>query len=312
MLRLVRTRTAALRKEARVVRAGPCDLRAPRLSMESMSPEDFSDAVVVLLGHGASENADASAPVFQHAAVLRERKLFAEVREAFWKQDPGIQDVLASLQRRRIFIVPLFMSEGHFSGQVIPDALGFPAGNSEIRNPKSEIHYCLPVGTHPRFAEVVVSRAAEVVRQFPFPREPQPRETTLFIAGHGTLQNENSRKSVEDQAARVRATDIYAAVHSIFLEETPKINECYALASTRHMIVVPFFLGEGLHTRQDIPVQLGESGQAVRQRLAAGKPAWRNPTEKQGKLVWLAAPAGTSPAMVDVVLDRVRDAAEQS
>jgi len=51
-----------------------------------VSQADFSDATLVLMGHGTTLNNESSAPVYQHAAALRGRKLFAEVREAFWKQ----------------------------------------------------------------------------------------------------------------------------------------------------------------------------------------------------------------------------------
>ena len=264
----------------------------------------------MLLGHGASENAGAAAPVFQHGATLRQRQNFAEVREAFWKQEPRIQDVLDALRLPRVFIVPLFMSDGYFSNQVIPASLGFSPGNSKLKTQNSKLHYCLPIGTHPRFADIVLARAREVVRQRPFPRLPEPGETTLFIAGHGTTQNENSRQSMEAQADRVRGEKEYAAVHAIFLEEPPRIDECYRLAQTRNLVVVPFFVGEGMHTREDIPTMLGEPGRIIRQRLQAGKPAWRNPSEKQGKLVWLAAPAGTSPEVVEIIVDRIREAAE--
>ena len=77
--------------------------------------ENFSNAALVLLGHGSTKNADSSAPVFQHAAELRGRKIFAEVREAFWKQEPQVKNVLTEVTAPRVFIVPLFISEGYFS-----------------------------------------------------------------------------------------------------------------------------------------------------------------------------------------------------
>ena len=89
-----------------------------------MGQDQFPDAALVLLGHGTTLNAEASAPVFQHAAGLRRRRLFAEVREAFWKQPPELSDVLSSLTAPRVFLAPLFISEGFFSEQVIPRALG--------------------------------------------------------------------------------------------------------------------------------------------------------------------------------------------
>ena len=104
--------------------------------------------------------------------------------------------------------------------------------------------------------KVILSRAAEVVKQFPFPRVPKDSETTLFIAGHGTEKNENSRQAIERQVELIRAMKIYADVRAIFLEESPRIDECYSLAQTRNMVVVPFFISDGLHTQEDIPVML--------------------------------------------------------
>ena len=109
--------------------------------------------------------------------------------------------------------------------------------------------------------------------------------------------------------ALIRALNIYGGVHAIFLEEDPRISECYQLARTKHLVVVPFFISDGLHTREDIPVLLGEAKTAVQQRLAAGQPVWRNPTEKNGKLVWYSPAVGSEPQLADVILEQVREAA---
>ncbi len=262
----------------------------------------------MVLGHGTELNENSAAPVLQHAAELRRRGLFGGVREAFWKQEPQIRKVLAEVSAPRIFIAPLFISEGYFASQVIPRELGF-AENSTLKTQNSELFFCQPVGTHDRMTRVVLSRAREVVEQFPFPRAPKAADLTLFIAGHGTEKNENSRRAIERQVELIRAVNIYAAVHAIFLEERPRLDECYALAQTRRLVVVPFFISDGLHTQEDIPVLLGAAKRTVRERLAAGQPAWRNPTEINGKWVWYSPAVGTEPHVADVILERVREAA---
>jgi sirohydrochlorin cobaltochelatase len=271
--------------------------------------EDFSDAALVLLGHGSTKNAESSAPVYQHAAGLRRQNIFAAVREAFWKQEPQVKPVLAGLTAPRAFIVPLFISEGHFSSQVIPKELGFLPGQSTINHQPSTIFYCRPVGTHDAMTRVVLARAREVVADFPFPGAPGPEEITLVIAGHGTGQNENSRKAIERQVALVRALNIFADVHGVFMEEEPRIADCYALARTRSMVVVPYFISDGMHVREDIPMLLGEPERIVRQRRARGQSAWRNPTEQKGRLVWYSGSVGTHPQVAGIILERVREAA---
>jgi sirohydrochlorin cobaltochelatase len=275
--------------------------------------ENLSDAALVILGHGTELNAGSAVPAMQHAEELRRRKMFAEVRAAFWKQEPQVKNVLAGISAPRVFIVPLFISEGWFSTEIIPKELGFSfPDNLKLKNKNSELHYCRPVGTHESMTKVILSRAAEVVRQFPFPRAPKPAETTLFIAGHGTEKNENSRRAIERQAELIRAQNLYAGVNDIFMEEEPRIGDCYALARTKNMVVVPFFISDGLHVVEDIPVLLGEPARLVKERHAAGQPTWRNPTEKNGKLVWYARSVGTEPLLADVILERVSEAAKLS
>jgi sirohydrochlorin cobaltochelatase len=242
---------------------------------------------------------------------LRRRGIFAEVRAAFWKQEPQIKTVLAEIPAARVFIVPLFVSEGYFASEAIPRELGFEGQRSEVRGQRSGAQarfYTLPVGTHDAMTGVILARARAVVAQFPFPRAPKPRETTLIIAGHGTERSKQSRESVLRQVELIRAQNIFEDVHAVFMDEEPRIGACYELAATKHLVVVPFFISDGLHVVEDIPVLLGSPERIVKERLAQGQPTWRNPTEQRGKLVWYSAAVGTEPLVADVILERVREA----
>ena len=277
-----------------------------------MNDENFSEAGLVLLGHGTTLNDQSAAPVLQHAAELRRRNIFREVRAAFWKQEPQIKTVLAEITAPRIFIVPFFISEGYFSTEVIPQELGFPAVPSSILHPPSSWHYCRPVGSHDLMTTVILARAKEVVEKFPFPRRPKNSDITLLIAGHGTGRNANSRKAVERQADLIRALNIFAEVGAVFMEEAPFIKGCHETVKTKNIVVVPFFISDGLHAVEDIPMLLGEPERIVKERLAAGQPTWRNPTERGGKLIWYAASVGTEPLLAEVILQRVRESSSSS
>jgi sirohydrochlorin cobaltochelatase len=271
--------------------------------------DNLNDATLVILGHGTTLNDDSALPVFQHATELRRRNFFATVREAFWKQTPQVKTVLAELKTPRIFIAPLFVSEGYFASEVIPKELGFDERRT-LNRQLSTINYCRPVGTHDSMTGVILARASEVVAKFPFPRAPKPKDITLIIAGHGTERSTKSRESVMRQVELLRAMNLYAAVHAVFMDEDPRIAACYTLAQTRHLVVVPFFISDGLHVVEDIPVLLGEPELIVKERLAQKQPTWRNPTEKHGKLVWYSPAVGTEPLLADVILERVREAAK--
>ena len=216
--------------------------------------------------------------------------------------------MLAEISAPRVFIAPLFISEGYFAGQIIPEALGFDVSRI-IRHAARSTIYCQPIGTHESMTKIILSRAAGVVEQFPFPRAPKPAETTLFIAGHGTGKNAHSRQAIERQVERIRALKMYADTQPVFMEEAPRIAGCHALARTKNCVVVPFFISDGLHVVEDIPVLLGEPERLVKARLAAGQPAWRNPSEQHGKLFWYSSSVGTEPGLADVILERVGEAA---
>jgi sirohydrochlorin cobaltochelatase len=101
--------------------------------------------------------------------------------------------------------------------------------------------------------------------------------------------------------------NIYAEVQPCFLEEAPLIADVPTLARSRNIVVIPFFISDGLHTVEDIPVLLGEAEKTVRKRIGAGQPAWRNPSEKNHRLIWYASAIGTDPLIAELVLARVRE-----
>ncbi len=278
---------------------------------------NLTDSTLVLIGHGSTVNDRSAASVYQHAAELRRRRVFADVREAFWKQEPFLEKVSEEVTTSRVFFVPFLVSEGYFSEVAIPKRLGFlREGESglarRVKRGEQALLYCKAVGTHLGITELLLGRAQDLLHDFPFPRPAKPAETTLFIVGHGTEQNENSRKSIEAQVAAIRQKRLFAAVQPLFLEEDPRVARWPELAQTRNVAVVPFFMGDGMHVEQDIPVLLGEAARIVDQRLKTNQPPWRNPTEKHGKLVWYSRSVGSAGPMAELILARAREAASEA
>lgn len=272
------------------------------------------DAALVLLGHGSTLNADSSRPVRDHSARMRRTRLFAEVATGFWKEHPAFCGCLRQVLAPRVFIVPMFISEGYFTEELIPRELGMIDSSGKLMRHRhrgaQHVHYCRPVGTHASMTQLILERAREVVMQSPGPAglPPEPGQTSLFIAGHGTGNNENSRKSVEMQALEIGRLGIYAGVHAVFMEEIPRIEDCIRTCPTKDLVVVPFFMSDGLHGQEDIPVLLGESSEAVASRMQSGLPTWINPTVREGRRVWYTPGIGSDPRMLEVVLERVAEA----
>ena len=278
--------------------------------------DDFSNDALVLIAHGSTVNAQSSAPTRRLADELRARNIFAEVACAFNLEQPKIDDVPKLVSAQRIFVVPVTISEGHFTEQTIPHRLGLLEAGAESyegiqQRDGRTIIYCHPIGTHPSMTDVLLARAREVVAKHPFPRAPKLSETALFIAGHGTEKNANSRKAIEAQVEAIAALGEYAAVQPVFMEEAPFIADCFTATEAPHIVMVPFFIADGLHTVEDIPVLLGEPEARVKKRLAAGQPTWRNPTERKGKLVWYTEAIGSEAGLAEVILARAKEGNSQ-
>jgi sirohydrochlorin cobaltochelatase len=91
-----------------------------------------------------------------------------------------------------------------------------------------------------------------------------------------------------------------------YMEEQPFIAEWDKLAATPNVVVVPFFIADGLHSYQDIPVLLGietEPGEAASQREVFR----HNPHHLRGKTLYYSSAIGTGRNMADVILDQVTD-----
>ena len=194
---------------------------------------------LVLAGHGSHLNARSSEAVRAHARALAGDGHWDEVLVAFWKEEPSLSRALDGCTAGDVTVVPVFMSEGYFTGEVIPAEMGLdgPLTRREGRT----IRCTRPVGVHPALAGIVVERALEAGAS---------RGDALFVLGHGTNRNAGSASAVQEQVERVRATGRFAEVAAVFTDQDPNIVSIPDLAGERNGVVVPFFASEGWHVGQ--------------------------------------------------------------
>lgn len=255
-------------------------------------------AALLIVGHGSTENPDSSTPYFDHAHEIRKRGLFAEVHCCFWKEEPSMREALYMIDADEIYVVPDFISEGYFTQEVIPRELELTGPTTHVHG--KTIHYCDPVGIHPSMTSLILRRTAEVAPNIP------AEESTLFIVGHGTSLNQNSTKAIKDQVELIKTLPDchFADVHDTYMEEPPFIADWAKMTQTPNAIVVPFFIADGLHSYQDIPVMLGfekDEGLAASQKEVFR----RNPYHLQEKTLYYSAAIGTDPLIADVILDQI-------
>jgi len=259
----------------------------------------WRDAALVILGHGSTQNPDSSTPTWQHADSLRRRGLFREVQCAFWKEEPGFREVLNMLDATEVFVVPNFISEGYFTRDVLPREL-------ELAGPVTEragrtIRYCDPVGIHPSMTRLLLMRAEEIAPGIP------RSQISLVIVGHGTSLNENSTAAIKAQVALIRDGGAgFAEVVDAYMEEEPLVARWDELTTAPHVVVVPFFIADGLHSYEDIPVLLGIAASSPGAHSTNQGEVFRhNPYALRGRQLYYSAAIGTDPHMVDVILDQV-------
>lgn len=268
-----------------------------------MNPSKYENCALVIAGHGSTVNPDSKAPTLAHAAEIRRRGIFAEVVCCFWKEEPFFQEIFRIVDSPEIYVVPNFISEGYFTKTVIPREMQL-AGPVTIRNGKT-VKYCKPAGSHAAMTGLLVGEARSIAPGVP------PGQTSLLIVGHGTVLDDNSAQAAKLQACRVADTGDYAEVLAAYMEEPPLIAEWDAFTSQPNVVVVPFFISDGLHSYQDIPVLLGID--KVPGKAASRSDVFRrNPYELRGRRLYYGAAIGTDPGFADIILDQVAAFEESS
>jgi len=272
-----------------------------------MSPNEHSALLIV--AHGSTVNPDSSAPTLAHAAEIRRRKIFADVGYAFWKEEPSLRDAIFLFDPesiRQVYVVPNFISEGYFTETVVPRELELNGRITKRANGQIW-KYCDPIGNHPMMTELLLKRASEVAPDIP------ERDTTLLIVAHGTDLNENSAVAAKREAEKIRALGKYAAVLNVYMEEPPLVSDWRKLTKTHHVIVVPFFISDGLHSYEDIPVLLGIAVAAGVDRgrpgsapsaTARGEIFRRNPYRIGDRNLFYAPSIGTDAGFADIIVEQ--------
>jgi len=193
---------------------------------------------------------------------------------------------------------------------VVPRELGLNGRITERSNGQIW-KYCEPVGNHPMMTELLLKRARDIAP------DVDAAETSLLIVAHGTDLNENSAVAAKREAERIRALGKFAAVLNVYMEESPLVSDWRKLTKTRHVVVVPFFISDGLHSYEDIPVLLGIALAGGVDRSRPGSPPSdtvrgeifrRNPYRIGGRNLFYAPSIGTDAGFADIIVEQALSA----
>ena len=249
-------------------------------------------AAVLLVGHGSQLSPDSSEPVHRLQRELHGSGSFPEIRVAFWKEEPALSHAFDLVERRDVFVVPVFMSEGYFTRTVVPRELGLsgPLGHPAGRR----VHCCPPVGTSPRIVEIVRDRALRSAAV--------PGRTDLLVVGHGTDRSPSSGDTTRSVAEALTAQGEFRRVRAAFLDQEPRLSELLgaerpgADRDAAEVVIVPFFVSRGWHVGTTLPRAM-TSGDAHSGGVR--------------HLVRITEPVGTHSGLADVVVELVADKAAE-
>jgi sirohydrochlorin cobaltochelatase len=156
--------------------------------------------------------------------------------------------------------------------------------------------------------ELLLKRARDIAP------DAAPAETSLLIVAHGTDLNENSAVAAKRETEKIRALGKYASVLNVYMEEPPLVTDWRKLTKTPNVVVVPFFISDGLHSYEDIPILLGIAGTAGADdhdqpvspppATVRGEIFRRNPYRLDNRNLFYAPSIGTDPGFADIIIEQ--------
>ncbi len=263
------------------------------------------NTALVVVGHGSTRKSFSHRTTYLHAARIRERNIFAEVREAFLKQTPALDDVLANVSAPKIRLVPFMASKGYITDQVLPAKI---AAKIAAKIPQdSHAVVTEPVGTHPlilKTLQVKISGFLEACKIGGI----NAGDASVLIVGHGTAKGRSAADQLKALAAALPVALSQAAcptaAEAVFLQQEPLLKDWRKVTDAGTVLVIPFLMSGGGHGTRDIPALLGlnPDDQGLAGLEESDKPA--GPFELCRRRVYLFRPLGYEPVMTEIIIER--------
>lgn len=219
-----------------------------------------------------------------HADRLRETGLFDRVEAGFLTGGRPVEDALADIAAEQIFIVPLFMSDGFFVRDRIPERLSLDAETTE-RGGRT-MHYLPPPALDDRFGDLLVERCAAIARSC------DAGALDVLVVGHGTVRDPASERLTRRHAERLTG---YRSVSPVFLEQEPQFIDALARLDG-DILVAGLFAANGYHADSDVRAALGLG------------PSEDSRTDGDGRWIGYTGAVGADAGMTDIILAQVAEA----
>lgn len=156
------------------------------------------------------------------------------------------QTLLALPKQKKIFIFPLFMSDGWFVSQELPrrvNALGYRA-----------LRLLSPLGLEPSLPSLCTRRAREAALAMGI----DERSTTVLLAAHGSPNDPGPELAAQAIQQAIIDMSNFLDVKLAFIDQSPKIQD--VVRGIGPVICLPLFACRAGHVRKDLPKMLATGG----------------------------------------------------
>lgn len=224
---------------------------------------------LLIVAHG--ERGGSSENRLAHALAERMRASgrYAEVKVGFLRAEPRIEAAATRMAAERFEVYPLFMSDGYYVRQAIPERLGASAEEKSMR-------VLAPLGVAPKIPALI----ADLAHKAAVRAGMSNRASHLLLVAHGSSKSDESAAAARAIAEQVAKISDFASVEVAFLEEEPFLDRVLSRLPGP-AVILGLFAGDGLHAGEDLPTAVAKSGR---------------------RDVVLCAPIALEPALLDLIV----------
>ncbi|GJM24885.1 MAG: hypothetical protein DHS20C16_13000 [Phycisphaerae bacterium] len=245
-------------------------------------------ASIVLAAHGSNALPHVNERIRQLAHDLQRTGEIPSVTAAFHQGDPHFSEVLDQLPAGKVVVIPFMTSAGYYCDEVLPREF---RRNCDFD--PNLVRITPPVGAHPMLEELLANRIHELVGE----HDLRESNVAVILVGHGTPRHIASRNTSIRLADGLQNKFADAVVIPAFIDDEPSVASAYGSIGNRNCIVLPFFMGTGMHAIEDLPRMFGFT-----QKLN-DEPLGRRDGERS---IVLDRPIGLDAGMIEIIKDLAR------
>ena len=225
------------------------------LSRKAPATEPETGTSLLIVAHGECGGVGENRLPYALAKAVRERGCFATVDVGFIRAEPLVEDVGRSLPKAPVTVFPLFMSNGYYVRQAIPERLGIKGdGRDTLKRPISILR---PVGLDATMPLIVARMATDTAGRAGFRID----DTTLLLVAHGSSKDPASRNATTSVALALETSCQFRDIEIAYLEEPPFLEDQLKTIAGP-VVAAGLFIGEGMHGKEDLPQAVDASGRA--------------------------------------------------